>query len=288
MNGISVVTLVGGRELHLRNMVAALSRSALPPQELVVGALDFGAYEGCAAPFPIRIVRLPARQNEPRLRLAEARNLAARAARGKILMFLDVDCMVAAGTLHAVADILEDDHAIVCPEVYYLRHPIGADWAEADILANGIPHPARMFPRHGVRREDNAGLLWSVAFALHAATFDRIGGFDAGYVGYGAEDTDFGFSARAHGTPMLLLGGTRVFHQCHAVYYPPLQHFEDIVLNARRFMTKWGVWPMADWLTDFAARGLIAWHPKATTISMLRAPDAGEIAASRQPPGTPF
>ncbi|RSU45239.1 hypothetical protein DAH51_28105 [Sphingobium yanoikuyae] len=130
-------------------------------------------------------------------------------------------------------------------------------WEEADLLARGRAHPVRSFPARGVREERNAGLFWSLAFALRRSTFETLGGFDEGFSGYGAEDTDFGFRAAAAGHKLLFVGGAIACHQYHITYEPPVQHVADIVRNARHFHARWGRWPMEGWLADFERLGLV-------------------------------
>jgi GT2 family glycosyltransferase len=100
-------------------------------------------------------------------------------------------------------------------------------------------------------------VFWSLSFALDAATWLAIGGFDEAYTGYGGEDTDFGQRACARGVPSRALGGAVVYHQWHPAPDPPLQHLRDIVRNARLFHQRWGWWPMRGWLAAFAELGLI-------------------------------
>ena len=97
---------------------------------------------------------------------------------------------------------------------------------------------------------------------------------------YGAEDTDFGFRADAAGIDLRFVGGTGAFHQYHEVYSPPLQHFDDIVRNARLFHAKWRKWPMQGWLEAFSAAKLIA-CACAQSITVLRRPDDVDFAAAR-------
>jgi hypothetical protein len=112
--------------------------------------------------------------------------------------------------------------------------------------------------------------------------FERLGGFDEAYVGYGAEDTDLAFRARDAGVPLLFTASTVAFHQHHPIYDPPLQHFSDIVANANRFRQRHGIWPMDGWLQAFAAMGLIAPPPAQGALTVLRPPSAAEIAGAAQ------
>jgi len=283
VSGVSVLTLNKGRRPHLDNLLAGLARGA-PPDECVV--VEMGGDESPlpALPFPVRRVMLPAEG----LALAGARNAARRAATGETLIFLDVDCIPSRTLVTGLAEAARARDGLICCEILYL--PAGAAegaWTEAGLEALGQTHPVRSFPAEGLAEIDNAGLFWSLAFAVRAASFDRIGGFDEDFSGYGGEDTDLAFRAAAAGLPLLFAGGMRAFHQHHASCDPPLQHFSDIVRNSRRFHARHGFWPMSGWLDAFAGLGLIA-PDRARDLTVLRAPTPEEIAAARLAPERVF
>ncbi|RXF67936.1 glycosyltransferase family 2 protein [Hansschlegelia zhihuaiae] len=251
---LSVLTLARGRTAHLTNLVEGLRRSDVPPDELVVVDMNDEALAVGACGFPVRLVRLPVEA----LPLAAARNLAARRSTGRHLLFLDADCIPSRSLVGAMAHALAELDGLICPEVLYL----GPDdargaWDEPDLVAAGRTHPVRPFPRSGRRVEPNAGLFWSLAFGVRKTTFEALGGFDEAYVGYGGEDTDFGFAAEAAGVPIVLTGDVRAFHQHHFVSDPPLENLDDIIRNAEVFRGKWGRWPMEGWLVGFERAGLI-------------------------------
>jgi hypothetical protein len=278
---VSLLTIVKGRDGHLGNLLAGLSRGTALPHRCVV--VDMG--ESSAAipptPFPLLHHRMPS----PGLPLARARNAAAALAETPLLIFLDVDCIPAANLVVALAADAAAEDALICCEILYL--PAGAaqrGWDEAQLRAVGQRHAVRHFPKAGLREEPNTGLFWSLAFAVRQDTFRRLGGFDEIFTGYGAEDTDLAFRARAAGVPLIFTGCTVAFHQHHRVYDPPLQHFADIVANAERFRTRHGFWPMDGWLDAFAAMGLIAPFHHAGALTVLRHPTPAEIAAAGCPP----
>lgn len=279
MSGISVLTLVRNRDLHLQRLIEGLRRSTTPPRELIV--VDMSDHPITPDPipeFPVTAIRLETRG----LPLAEARNLAARHASGSQLLFLDVDCIPMAGLVGSMAGALSRDDALVCAEVHYLAAgAVADDWTEAGLTTVAAPHPVRDFPTVGSRIEANAGLFWSLTFGIRRDTFETIGGFDAAFTGYGAEDTDFGFRCRDAGLPLIFLGGPGSFHQHHDVYHPPLQHFDAIVANARRFYARWKIWPMEGWLKRFAEQGLICIDDAG--LRVLRQPEPAEMRAAKQP-----
>ncbi len=291
---ISVLTLVRNRTAHLRNLVRGLRRGEALPGELVVAVMggEDPAPHLPDATFPVRFLSVERAGTD--LPLAAARNAAARAARHPGLVFLDVDCIPAAHLVAGYRAALEKEpDALLVGEVRYLPpHAAENDWTESALYAASQPHPARPAPPgdgSAPRPVDRYELFWSLSFALRSATFWRLGGFDEdAFLGYGAEDTDFAFAARAGGVPLLSVGGARAFHQHHATYDPPLQHFGALVRNAQRFYEKWGAWPMEGWLAAFAERGLIEWHAEADRLIVRRPPSAGEVAAARQEAAAPF
>jgi len=253
---ISVLTLVKNREAHLRNLVEGLRRSTVAPAELVIVDMSLDPVERPEADFPIKLIRL----DTDALPLARARNLAAASADMERLLFLDVDCIPGSDLVATMAKALVDRDALICAEVLYLsaEDTKNGCWSDASLRTAGLAHPIRSFPPSGLKREANFGLFWSLAFGIARAAFDRAGGFDEEFTGYGAEDTDFAFRANKAGLDLLFLGGPSAYHQHHGVIDPPLQHFADIIRNARIFHDKWGVWPMEGWLDHFRYLGFLS------------------------------
>jgi GT2 family glycosyltransferase len=265
MTGVSVLTLARGRTAHLRQLFEGLKRCRPLPAELVLVDMNDAPSPIPGAPFPIRRIALRGEC----LPLAAARNLAARSAVGDHLLFLDADCIPSRAVIALIESALDEVDGLVCPQALYLgpEDARGA-WTEAELIAAGRPHPARVFPDVGFRRETNYGLFWSLAFGVRRTTFDRIGGFDEAFTGYGGEDTDFGFHAKQLGVPLLFAGGDVVFHQHHPVSDPPVEHLGDIVRNAQVFRRKWGWWPMEGWLNSFESAGQIAFSSDRSSVSM--------------------
>jgi GT2 family glycosyltransferase len=275
---LSVLTIVKNRSGHLAQLVEGLRRSVIPPDELIIA--DMTSDEIVLTPdtsFISKVIRLEGGG----LPLAAARNTAARAASGEHLLFLDVDCIPMAGLVGAMHEQLRWHDALVCAEAFYLGPDDARDnWTEEALRRSAKVHPVRQFPSSGIRLEPNAGLFWSLAFGVRRARFMELGGFDEAFLGDGAEDTDFGFRARRAEVPLLFMGGPGAFHQHHAVLDPPLQHFEDIVRNARLFFDRWSFWPMEGWLRSFADRGLVDWTDR--SLDLLRLPDPAEIQDARR------
>jgi GT2 family glycosyltransferase len=273
---VSVLTLARGRRDHLTYLIGGLCRSNTPPDELIIADMGGPTIQPPETSFPISVIEMP----NGHLPLAKARNAAAAAARHEILLFLDVDCIPMASLLATIRDTLKQYDALVCAEVRYLKaDALRGGWNEIALRRQSLPHPARAFPAAGVRIELNAGLFWSLAFAIRRKRFNDFGGFDERFIGYGAEDTDFGFRAKDAGIDLLFIGAAGAFHQHHEVFDPPLQHFDDIVRNAQIFYDIWNIWPMQGWLAAFERLGLISFE--GNRLLTLRLPTTAEKEQAR-------
>lgn len=233
--------------------------------------------------FTGKLIHRPLQTPGRALPLAQARNLGARIAQGEQLVFLDVDCIPARELLADYAAGLKGcQAAIAMGEVYYLPAPLPALWRKEDLVEQGASHPARRYLRNELALQtQDYHLFWSLNFAVSKQTFWDIGGFDENFHGYGAEDTDFAFGAQAAGVPLLWVKGAAVFHQYHGSYSPPLQHFSDIIQNARVFYQKWRRWPMEKWLQQFADAGYIRWSVHSSALDCLSVPTHEAVQAAR-------
>ena len=200
-----------------------------------------------------------------------------------------MDCIPAAETVGVLAtEVAAHPGSVVMGWPRYLRPGWTRDAGGADLTSHradallrrlSVPHRARAHLTAGP--SDEWHLVWTLILALRRADLARIGGFDAGFTGYGAEDTDLAFRARDAGLT-LRFSPAEAFHQHHGVMTPPLHHLEDILVNARRFRQVHGRWAMEGWLRAFADAGLIAWDPEGERLALLRHPTEAELTAARR------
>ncbi|MBT1190928.1 glycosyltransferase family 2 protein [Rhodococcoides kroppenstedtii] len=255
----AVVTIAAGRHEHMAAQEHGLRSGTYQPDIRVIVAMGDPDVPGATVVLPV----------DGALPLARARNAGAERALdagADVLIFLDVDCVPAPNLVASYTEHVRDG-VVLCGPVTYL--PQGADLDRLPDLVN--PHAARPDPPAGVVEPGaNWDLFWSLSFAVTATTWTYLGGFCEDYVGYGGEDTDFGWTARERGARLQWLGGAHAFHQWHPVSAPPVEHLDDIVANARVFHRRWGRWPMSGWLAAFAERGLIAWDPNGDTLERRR------------------
>ncbi len=265
---IAVVVIAAGRHEHLARLLQGLARQQRRPDDVVVVDMDpvhpVAPTVGAAA----RVVPLTD-PHDGGLPLAAARNHGAAATAPADLVFLDVDCIprpdLVAAYEHALA---RHPDVLACGPVRYLREgwlPAGpddgaVDAAVLDCLSDA--HPARPTVRRGTTRvADDHELFWSLSFATARRTWERLGGFDAAYAGYGGEDTDFAYRARARGIGMAWLGDGVAYHQWHPPARDDARRVPELVANARTFRRRWGEWPMRGWLARLHDDGRVHFDP---------------------------
>lgn len=251
---IAVITLCSSHRLgHLREQLRVLDST--PGVLVIVVWID-------ETPPPelgrARVAHVPPGPHG--LRLAAGRNAGAElalSAGATTLVFLDADCVPGPELVARYEDAAaRHPRSLLGGPVTYLPEGVTVPADVAALMPS--PHAARPAPAAGTTlvAEDHA-LFWSLSFAVTADTWHELGGFSPAYEGYGGEDTDFAFAARAAGVPLIWVGGADAFHQWHTTSSPPWQHLDDILRNGATFAARWGEWPMGGWLEAFAAAGAI-------------------------------
>ena len=304
---VSVITTCYGRNQHLYNLLGSLMHGSVRPAEVIIVNDDADSEQLKA--FSLNIVQIPTTagmqiendKGQSVFDIGRNRNLGAVRANYDALIFLDVDCIIAPTFIEQLyAKLQSHPDALLMGQPRYLLRPLATN--ESYELQQGIlpeshlsnlsvynPYRYNFEPtcyattKNDIEQTQDYGAFWSLCFAITKAQFNKIGGFDTGYIGYGAEDTDFAFMARELTIDFYLTADV-IYHQQHSVYRPPLNHLASIIINANRFYEKWQHWPMAGWLTDFADMGLIAWQPEQTNaINILRQPSVAEISEAHYP-----
>jgi GT2 family glycosyltransferase len=252
----------------LARQIEGVRASLAPPDRHVVVALDASERDAIARACPPSTDVIAVSSSDGRLPLAAGRNAGAERAlrRGaELLVFLDVDCIPGPNLFARYAEVARSaGQALLCGPVSYLPPAPGGGYELGRLHALGAPHPRRPVPPEDefVGAGDHL-LFWSLSFAVTRATWRRIGGFCEAYAGYGGEDTDFGQLARRAGVDLGWVGGAWAYHQHHPTPSPPVDHLDDILRNAGLFHSRWGWWPMAAWLDEFARAGLVRYDRRA-------------------------
>lgn len=98
--------------------------------------------------------------------------------------------------------------------------------------------------------------ICSTVFFIRKTDFEKTGGFDESYTGFGLNDEDF-FTTCRHLRLQLVQLETVTFVPERLTYRCPLNHLLDFVSNAQRFHHKWGFYPCNAVLKRYAALGYI-------------------------------
>ena len=255
---LGLATIAHGRPDHLARQAMAVARLADVERYVVVA---MGQAPPSSTTGDAEVISIPA--DPARLPLAAARNRAITALGDvDLAILLDVDCIPSAqlpARYGAAARQLDGAGALLCGPVGYLD-PLHEAVPEPEQTRRARERVIREFPVTGIAREPRHELFWSLSFAVAPRVHEALGGFDEAYLGYGAEDTDYGLRAREAGVGLWMVAGAWAYHQHHPSS-PPRQ-LAAVVANARRFHDRWGSWPMGDRLAQFAEQGLIEWAPE--------------------------
>jgi glycosyltransferase involved in cell wall biosynthesis len=171
---ISVVVAAYNEQQHIGGLLSSLRRQTLPPLEVIVaddGSTDRTAQ--IAADAGATVLRLDHRGP------ARARNAAAEAARGELLVLLDADMACAPEFLERIVAPIVDGRAAgsFCQEIYIANRD--NRWARAYATLRWSP-PDRLLPEDFPDR-------WDLFNAIRRDRFAEVGGFDD--VGYGEDRT---------------------------------------------------------------------------------------------------
>lgn len=267
----SLIITVSGRINHLHRQLAGIKIGIIYPTEIVIVAinepdLDLSEF----SVLPIRIVHMDSQKE--RLTISKARNIGARKAIHDKLFFLDVDCIPDRSYFEIMLSYFKDDRVLMGNPHYLPK----IDGDIEHVHEKGIPHPHRPSIEEAQKVSDY-NLFWSLCFAMTKKSFDRVEGFDEGFLGYGGEDTDFAWKLKDAGLELWIVNA-KIYHQQHPVYIPPLGHMEAIVDNSNYFYKKRGFWIMENWLKSFQMMGLIEWNEQSNKIIINRLPSPEEKA----------
>ena len=300
---MSVITTCYGRNRHLYNLLSSLSQGSVKPAEIII--VNDDAEHERLAEYDLNIIKIATTTatedglaSSASFDIGRNRNLGAARATYDAMVFLDVDCIVAPTFIEQLHYKLQaHSKALLMGQPRYLMRPLtddeGSQLQQGKLAADYLdklsvfnPYRDNFDLQHqdkSIKQTQDYGAFWSLCFAIMRRQFEKIGGFDTDYVGYGAEDTDFAFMARALNIDFYLTDDV-IYHQQHSVYRPPLNHLDSIVINANRFYEKWQHWPMSGWLAEFSQLQLINWRDEQTVpIAINRQPSEVEIRAAHYP-----
>jgi GT2 family glycosyltransferase len=276
MPEFSIVTIVKGRRKQLANLLDSIKRSTILPYDIQVVCMDdldgIGTIDGLNMSIHLM-------NDTHTLPLAAARNMGITATKTNNVIFIDVDCLVSPTLFASLLMALQAENIIAAYPLYLPMVPDTGNYSA--LKPQAVPHPSREQIPFGQPVEHL--LFWSLIFAIQKQTFEKIGGFDESFIGYGAEDTDFAMMFHKAGVKHIFVRDY-VLHQYHDKYDPPLNYFDSIIENASRYKQKWDVLPMQRWLKAFEEMGIIR-IDNTDNITVIQKPTESQIEnnVSRNP-----
>ncbi|BFT29978.1 hypothetical protein D210916BOD24_11540 [Alteromonas sp. D210916BOD_24] len=284
---ISAVTIVKNRTEKLCNLIAQLEKCAPVPDELVIVWMAPPSDLSLMKSDKFDIVHKFTTQQA--LPIAKARNKGMLAAKHQNLVYLNVDAVISPSLFRDGLLALKDK-TVVFTSVVFLPHErcnksysqIAKDERQVGFLSSNddtLPNddnneiPSRdKESTHGKLSDDS---ICSTVFFIRKTDFQKTGGFDEGYTGFGLNDEDFFTNCRALGFTLEQLP-TRTFAPHRPNYQCPVHHLLDFVNNAQRFYSKWGYYPCVNVLFAYANEGYINADFEDVGIKVKLLPDEDE------------
>jgi hypothetical protein len=203
---LSVVVITRNEGARLRRTVDDLLTSTPRGSEVIVvddGSTD-GSVQAVEQEGTVNVVR-----TAERLGVAKARNLGAHHARGDVLVFADAHVKAAGPWWRPLLA------ALITPRVGAVNPSIrvmGADHHVEGLTFSGPELNVAWLPNGGSAPHP-VPFLTGCFLAMRREVFEEVGGFDAGMVGYGAEDLDLCLRLWRMGYECLVVPEARVAHR---------------------------------------------------------------------------
>lgn len=267
---IGVITIVKNRIPQFYSLIKSLEASTLKPKELVVVWMTSPSTHSLVQSehFPIKH-RFATTDSLP---IARARNKGAEATDASTLIFTDVDCIIDPQLLSQISMKIDPGTTLgtVMTELNVI--PENADYKTVNRLTGSGE------PRHKAQKQPHDRFASSL-FAMQRDDFDKVGGFDEHYSGFGISDIDFATRCHRQGIAhrSLPLVTYKQHRRCRVC---PLNHLLDIVRNANLYKDKWGYYPKTHWLSTFMARGFVSKPSTHAPLSVIRLPTSKEIRSA--------
>jgi glycosyltransferase involved in cell wall biosynthesis len=191
---ISVIVPTFNNRSVLEKTLEALQAQTFPAADYEIIVVDDGSTDGTAEMVAAMRGSAPIRYlSQTNLGRSAARNAGARAARGRILLFVDSDFWGTPG-------LLAEHHRHYPPEVR--RRGVQGRWiVHADARVTPFMKTKEIARDLTLRRRRNLSPFHITTrnFSMLRADLEGIGGFDEGFSGYGWEDIELALRLHARG-----------------------------------------------------------------------------------------
>lgn len=228
---VSVIIPAHERPAELRSTLISLTRQTLSPDRFEIVVVDDASREDVFARSGDVLARMPhvtTYRNAVGLGAAGARNVGARASTGRILVFLDVDCLAHAELLEQHLAAQSERPLAICgythgreltPGAWSLL--LGEPWdmeRTEDTFERAAKTPVLHDPLTELLSEPEPGdwaFFWTHNVSVRRETFEAVGGFSEEFAIKGCEDLELGLRLDQAGAPTVFLPKARALHQPH-------------------------------------------------------------------------
>ena len=263
----TLIAINDGRSVELNAMLRGISQGSTVPDEIVIVNLEDRPNIKDDYGLNIKMFQL-SEQDVEQNSYSCARNLGAQKATYDNLHFLNAECIPELDYFEKMSFFLSTCNGLVMGVPRYLYNKVNFEFKVNDLYRVSKHHYKR--PRvQGVIRTKDVNLFWSLCFSVTRSNFEKLGGFDEKYCGYGAEDTDLATTCLEMGMP-LYLSEAITYHQLSGFFEPPVDKIEPILVNCNYYFSKWGKWPMNKQLKAFTQQGYIDWSPELSEPIVLK------------------
>jgi GT2 family glycosyltransferase len=228
---ISVIVPVQNRADLLRPTLLSLARQTLGDDRFEVIVVDDGSDVPVAVDLPWASGRGPlvrTLRNGIPSGAGAARNRGAEHASGRVLLFVDAECVAHPGLLEAHVRAHERRAAAYCshtsgrevtPEQWSVRFGYDWDFTDTAALFDRVEQTPELMDPLGellaVPHPSDWAYFWTTAASVPADAFWTVGGFSAAFAVKGVEDMELAYRLAHAGVPTIFLPEARCLHQPH-------------------------------------------------------------------------
>lgn len=262
---LTVVALNWTDAWNLRNIAAALESNSLRPKELITFNLAGDQTEAIRSNY-FAVKQLDVESDEIAPWLSRARNLAAREASGEHVVFLHARCIPSTEMIATYVAALDAEDAVWMGTTALLEQSLHSSELNEETLANHSTEP--LLKTGEIQSQLDPENFRARNFGMRLETFLGMGGFDETFRGPGSEAEDFALTAEKHELRLHKVGAL-AYRQFEVASGPPFDCLDVVLKNSRYFRSKWGHWPVRDWLDAFADFGLIEFDPNGDRLEKM-------------------
>ena len=248
---LSIIIIVRNRQKHLENTLQSIESNFPYFNEVILVHMNQEVQPHLEDLVDYNLKQFVLLSTEESLPLAKARNLGASMASSETLFFLDVDCCIdPRACLEYLKASKERPNNIYMSKCLYLEESI-------DSVSDICKVKKEEHPKRTLETYPRWQLFWSLSFVINKAWFNKLGGFDEGFLNYGGEDTELSYRNKLAGGKLIWVPDAVVYHQPHESNELPLHHIKSVVHNVNYFYKKHGFYIMENWIDGFVERNLI-------------------------------